>query len=691
MAIKPSLLSEWDFASNGGLDPAKIAQQSNKVVWWKCLYGHSWQKKIQSRFLYDSGCPSCKSLGFLHPLLAEEVDSRNNAIDVMTLSAGSSTKIWWACKTNPEHSWEASPYSRLHGYKGRIAGCPFCSSRTVHISNSLATLKPDIAAQWDSIKNGDLTPSDVTAGSHTKAWWICVKGHSFSSVVKDRTQRGAGCGLCSRQTSKAELRLISELEQVFGTLEMRSKYRGIWLDVFIKELRIGIEYDGVFYHSKRYEQDENKRLKLLEHGVEIFRLRETGLALLTSNDIETDPAGLTKGSIDKLLACMAPKIPQTYYSKLQEYLGAQGFMNEAAYRKRLADIDFAPSEKSLSAAFPDLLLDWDFDENLINPKTAFPFSREKVWWKCRVCAHRWLAAIGNRSSGNGCPNCSNKIVTETYNLAVLHPDLMEEWDYEANGILPQEVFPQSNYKYQWVCRTDSRHRWQAPPVSRTYKNTGCPFCSGSVVHETTCLAVTRPDLLQIWDFAKNETLPEEVTAGSGERVHWKCSDGHEWQSAVFSVASGSGCGICAGVKFNPDRSLAKIYPEVAKCFSSKNEVTSNDVGVRSHGEKFLWMCDHKHEWSGTVREQVNKFLSSRPGLCVFCRTIGHLIPSLSELVIETHKEKLELTSGSNKEITLLCECGSFNSLKIKVMIKNLKKHDLNCIACREILLFKQES
>lgn len=37
--------------------------------------------------------------------------------------------------------------------------------------SDLATRRPDLAAQWHPIKNGELTPEGVTVGSNRKVWW----------------------------------------------------------------------------------------------------------------------------------------------------------------------------------------------------------------------------------------------------------------------------------------------------------------------------------------------------------------------------------------------------------------------------------------------------------------------------------------------------------------------------------------
>ncbi len=52
---------------------------------------------------------------------------------------------------------------------------------------------PEIAKQWHATKNGELKPSDVSARSRKKVWWICCSGHEWQDTVLNRTVRGANC------------------------------------------------------------------------------------------------------------------------------------------------------------------------------------------------------------------------------------------------------------------------------------------------------------------------------------------------------------------------------------------------------------------------------------------------------------------------------------------------------------------
>lgn len=66
---------------------------------------------------------------------------------------------------------------------------------------SLADLRPDLAAQWHRTKNGALRPQDVKPGSHKVAWWIGSCAHEWKTAIENRTA-GKGCPRCARARKK---------------------------------------------------------------------------------------------------------------------------------------------------------------------------------------------------------------------------------------------------------------------------------------------------------------------------------------------------------------------------------------------------------------------------------------------------------------------------------------------------------
>lgn len=199
----PMLAVEWDSEKNAPLTPKDITPGSHKLIWWRCQNGHSYRSAVKTR-VQGSGCPYCAgknvlpeetSLAAEYPTIAKEWDAAKNVPLLPTqVISGTRRKVWWRCPRG--HSWRAAVYSRTT----LGTGCPVCTGRQALAGeNDLATLYPDIAAQWDEEKNGALHPSNVTAGSNRRVWWQCEKGHSYRAVIAQRVQRGDGCPYCANR------------------------------------------------------------------------------------------------------------------------------------------------------------------------------------------------------------------------------------------------------------------------------------------------------------------------------------------------------------------------------------------------------------------------------------------------------------------------------------------------------------
>lgn len=119
-----------------------------------------------------------------------------------------------------------------------------------------------------------------------------------------------------------------------------------------------------------------------------------------------------------------------------------------------------------------LLEEWDYEKNKdLSPNSIAYASGIKVWWKCSN-GHNYDAKVGNRVFLNrGCPYCSGNKILSGYNdfrtWCILHErtDLLEEWNYEKNGIAPSQISPQNNKKVWWKCSLG--HEWDSTVGSRT--------------------------------------------------------------------------------------------------------------------------------------------------------------------------------------------------------------------------------
>lgn len=188
----------------------------------------------------------------------------------------------------------------------------------------------------------------------------------------------------------------------------------------------------------------------------------------------------------------------------------------------------------LATTNPNLAKEWNYEKNKgLNPSDVFENARRKVWWICRKCNYEWEAALYSRSRGTKCPACANKKVIKGLNdLATTNPELLKEWDFKKNVILPSEVVIGSRKKIWWLC--DKKHSYMKSLVERK-NGGGCPYCCNQkVLIGYNDLATTNPGLLKEWDFQKNNILPQEVTAGSHKKVWWKCSNNHSYQRVIYA-------------------------------------------------------------------------------------------------------------------------------------------------------------
>ncbi len=72
---------------------------------------------------------------------------------------------------------------------------------------SLAERNPSIAALWDSVANGELTPTGIGARSSYAAWWRCPENpiHHWQQPISESTTRltGPTCPHCAREREVA--------------------------------------------------------------------------------------------------------------------------------------------------------------------------------------------------------------------------------------------------------------------------------------------------------------------------------------------------------------------------------------------------------------------------------------------------------------------------------------------------------
>ena len=610
----PEVAKQWHQEKNAPLTAGTVTPHSGKKVWWICGNNHEWKAVINSR-TQGCGCPYCagqkptreRNLAIKFPELVKEWDSeKNQHIRPENCSPRSQNNVWWKCDKG--HSWQATVCNRTRKWKG---ACPFCSNRKYCTDKSLARIRPDIAKDWHHTKNAPLTPSDVMAGGSKNVWWICKHGHEWQAPIGRRVFSGSGCSKCTLQTSRIEIAVFSELCALFDDVEWRKKIAGYECDVLLQGNRIGIEIDGVYWHSRKPAQELKKSKAFESVGVLLFRLREKGLPMLSERDVafkSTDEEfQVVSGLISSLLNHV--KLEDSQRLKLQSYIEGPGLINEKFYRKLIANLPAPPPDQSLAMTNPEIAKDWAYDLNApLLPEHFRSQANKNVWWRCRY-SHTWKTSLNNRvGRGTGCPACPRKsprVVTDDNNLAIVFPDLVREWHKEKNANLrPEGIRPKSNMKIWWQC--SAGHEWQAQPSSRA-TGSGCPYCYGRFASKENSLATKYPELLKEWDHQKNEGLsPWNFTTRTTKKVWWRCLGGHSWLAGIYKRTKlNSTCPAC--LKARPRSKLKRhnivemekiAVAKGGKCLSGE---------YRGFEVKLRWQCKEGHEWEATPHNILGNY------------------------------------------------------------------------------------
>lgn len=196
----PHLLEEWNWDKNE-ISPWMILPQSHKTMWWICPIGHHYVLKCKERTKQRRKCIYCygnkilphfNDLLTINPDIGIEWDYEKNIVDPSLISPNNSSKFWWKCKNGHSYQAKCSNRNLLN------RGCPYCSGRKPIVGlNDLLTTHPEIAKQWDIIKNKNLHPYDVSYGSTKKVWWLCQNNHSFKQQISVRVKSNTDCPYCT--------------------------------------------------------------------------------------------------------------------------------------------------------------------------------------------------------------------------------------------------------------------------------------------------------------------------------------------------------------------------------------------------------------------------------------------------------------------------------------------------------------
>lgn len=542
--------------------PEQVTAGYRKKVWWLgAACGHPWDAVVYSRAA-GGRCPYCQNrrVGFGNDLATQfpEVAATwhptlNGDRTPDTVAPRSNSRAWWLGECG--HTWDTIVANRTNKTR---SGCPYCANQKVGYGNDLATRFPGLSTEWHPTRNGDLTPSQVTAGARSNVWWLCSSGHEWRAMVFKRS-KGADCESCGLVgLSELEIGLYAELKAVLGKQMAPIKHDvrvsaadGVKVRVDVLVGTIAVEFDGSYWHKDKENRDREKTGQLKDLGYSVIRVREHPLEALSPQDalVRRAPTAhdVAVAALEGMLAC--DLIEDAAAESARRYILNGVALAEAEAAQIIASLRLREyGELSLTEKFPEVAGEWHPELNGdLKPDQVMAHSGKKVWWLCSA-GHPYQTPIAQRTlDGTGCGWCSGRYVTPETSLAVVRPELADQWHPTLNGELtPADVLPHSGLTVWWLCAEG--HATQDKLADRA-KGMVCQECPKSRRRTETSLAARFPKLAAQWHPDLNgELTPHDVRPYLNQMVWWLCPNGHSTQDTLNARSRGRVCQECSGAR-----------------------------------------------------------------------------------------------------------------------------------------------
>jgi len=122
---------------------------------------------------------------------------RNCGFGPEDFSSGSNVLAWFRCPKGPDHIFKTGIFTVVRSFREGNSGCSFCVNKKLSVTNSLVTVRQDLAKEFMEKRN-KMKAKDVIAGGATPYWWQCQNNskHTWQVSLNSRISNDTGCPKC---------------------------------------------------------------------------------------------------------------------------------------------------------------------------------------------------------------------------------------------------------------------------------------------------------------------------------------------------------------------------------------------------------------------------------------------------------------------------------------------------------------
>lgn len=277
------------------------------------------------------------------------------------------------------------------------------------MNNSLSVVHPELIVEW-SKKNLPLPPDGITFGSNKVVWWKGGCGHEWQTSVKARS-KGEKCPICSGARAVAGINDLSTLKP--GLASEWSKKN----EIKPTEVTVGSHKKVIWKCRLGHEWTASVKSRSINGSGCPYCSHNK--VLVGFNDLATVVPKVADEWSEKNYPLQPDEVNAKSRKNVWWHCKKCGNEWKSVINARIkgtvcpvcAEREVLAGYNDLATTDKNLLSDWDYEQNRIQPTEVSRTSAKRAWWKCRH-GHSWSMKINERTIlGKGCRICEQEYLS----------------------------------------------------------------------------------------------------------------------------------------------------------------------------------------------------------------------------------------------------------------------------------------
>lgn len=516
-----------------------------------------------------------------HNQFIHELKAVNPNIEVLGQYKNSATHIECKC-TACANIWNPTPNDLLRGH-----GCPKCRHK---LGAERRVIPHDVFVERVKNKKPQIEILGIYVNAKTAIKCRCkICGHIWYPKAGAVLYSNNGCPACSHSsTSFIEQVIFLAFAYALPDCEVSSRNRSLInseLDVYVKELKVAIEYGSYVWHRHNLKKDKDKQEECREKGIRLIRIYDSCNTLLDGEDIIVYEEDLSeshekiKGLVNRLFFML--EITRIFSEEEWDDIFNKAYL----LSRKMTTEEF---EEKIKVVNPDVTILGEYKGN-----------HRPIKVKCNHCGRIWNPTPHGLISGYGCIQCHIDSTRTS----------QKEFEEKVRAVNPEIVvlgkYKKASDPIKCQCLKCGR-TWE--PLAKNLLKAGCITCS--LEKRGKRYRKTHEEFIEVVSKVNPTVEVLGRYKGNHDRVECKCKICEKiWYPIAYNLEKGHACNSCIS-----KRRKIQNYVEGKEC----SEVKRGNKHL-THDEFVSIM----HEVNDSI-EILGKYERSNKKILCRCKICGNV-------------------------------------------------------------------